>query len=280
MMRSIMVALDGTEPSRAAQDVAIKLAREHSAEITGLAILDRPHIAGPAAVGIGGMAYKVHRDQVKLEQAHRFLERLEHHFEATCEDLGTPWQVIEAEGNPLELMCGEAHRHDLLVTGRDTDFHLDEAPAVADVVHRLLEDNPRPVIVCPEHAVTEGPILAASDGGPRASRTIHMLALLGLAERRPVHVLAVAGGAHGDGDAHLYAERPAELLRRYGIEVAVHPVHSSAPPEDVIAEHAERVGATMVAFGASGHNRLRDFFVGSTARRLLNRCACTLFVHH
>ena len=279
-MRSIMVALDDSDPSRAAQELAIGLAREFSTEITGLAVLDRQHIAGPTAVGIGGMAYKRHRDQVKLKQAHKFLERLEHHFQASCEDLGTPWHVIEAEGDPFELICGEAHRHDLLVTGRDTDFHLDEAPAVADVVHRLLQHNPRPIIVCPEHATIEGPILAASDGGSRSSRTLHMLALLGLARDRTVHVLTVAGGGHGESDAHLYAERPAELLRRHGIEVEIHPIHSSAEPEEIVVEHAERLGATMLAIGASGHSRLHDFLLGSTARRLLDRCPCTLFVHH
>ena len=280
MLRSIVVALDDTEPSHAAQEVAIKLARQFTSEITGLAVLDRQHLTAPAAVGIGGMAYKQHRDQVKLEQAHRFLERLEHHFEAAVEDLGTAWRVLEVEGDPFEQVCNETHRHDLLVIGRDTDFHLDEEPAVADVVHRLLQETPRPIIVCPERAESEGPILAASDGGDRSSRTMHMLALLGLAERRPVHIVTIGSGPQGDAQALLNGERPAELLRRHGIEVHLHPVQSTASPEDVIMEQAERVGATMVAFGASGQGRLRDFFLGSTARHLLNRCACALFVYH
>jgi nucleotide-binding universal stress UspA family protein len=277
MLRTILVALDGSEPSRVAQEIAIGFARRFKADITGLAVLDRGYITAPTAVGIGGMAFKHHRDQVKLEQAHRFLERLEQHFQASCEDLGIKWQVIEEEGAPFDLICGEAHRHDLLVIGRDTDFHLEEEPAVADVVFRLLVENPRPVIVCPDHTVPDGPIIAASDGGPQSSRALHMLALLGLGRDRVIHVLATAD-VH-DAARH-YAERPAELLARHGLQVEVHAVESTTEPHDVICEHAERLGAGMVAIGASSRGRLRDFFLGSTARRLLNACPCPLFVHH
>lgn len=280
MLRSLVVALDDTEPSRAAQEMAIKLAQHFAADITGLAILDRDHVAGPSAVGIGGMAYKLHRDHVKLEQAHRFLERLEHQFETSCEDLGIDWRVVEVEGSPFELICGEAHRHDLALIGRDTDFHIDEEPDVANLVHRLLQMTPRPVIVCPEGAPVTGPIVVASDGGPRSSQAIHMLALLGLARDRQVHVLAAASGAHGEAEATLHAERPAELLKRHGLAVEIHPLHSSAPPEDLIRELVDRVGATLVVLGASGHSRVRDFLLGSTARRLLNGCPCPLFVAH
>jgi nucleotide-binding universal stress UspA family protein len=280
VLRSLVVALDDTEPSRAAQEVAVRLAQVYRADITGLAVLDRGHIAGPTAVGIGGMAYKQHRDQVKLEQAHRFLERLEHQFEESCENLGIAWRIIEAEGAPFELICGEAHRHDLVVIGRDTDFHIDEEPEVADVVHRLLEENPRPVLVCPEKAALKGPIVVASDGGPRASRAIHMLALLGLAKDRPVHVLATAGGVHGETESALNAERPAELLRRHGLEVEMHPIHSSTPPEDLVCEYVNRLGATMIVIGSSGHSRIRDLLLGSTARSLLNSCPVPLFVSH
>ena len=278
MLRSILVALDDTGASRAAQELGIDFAREHDAQITGLAILDREHIVRPTPVGIGGFAYKQHRDQVKLEQAHRFLERLEQQFGKKCEDLGSAWQVLEVEGAPFDIICGEAHRHDLVVIGRDTDFHLDEEPAVADVVHRLLEHNPRPVLVCPEDAGgRSGPILCASDGGPRSSRAMHMLALLGLARQQPVHILAIGSS---DTEARLFAERPADLLGRYGMQVGLHPVITRAEPVDVICEQAERLGASMVVVGSSGHGRLRDFFVGSTARSLLNGCPYPVFVSH
>ena len=67
MLRSILVALDATAASAAAQQLALRLTKRFGSQITGIAVLDRAYLTAPTAVGIGGMAYKEHRDQVKLE---------------------------------------------------------------------------------------------------------------------------------------------------------------------------------------------------------------------
>ena len=105
MLRSILVALDSTAASAVAQRLAINLANRTASLITGIAILDRDHITAPTAVGIGGMAFKQHRDQVKLEEAKAFIERLEHGFKNDCEACGASWQLIEAEGVPFRMIA-------------------------------------------------------------------------------------------------------------------------------------------------------------------------------
>ena len=277
MLRSILVALDATPASSEAQRLAVDMAKRQDAQITGLAILDRGHITSPTAVGIGGMAYKHHRDQVKLEEAKAFLQRLEKGFQQSCEAIGTAWRVIEAEGVPYKLIEVESGRHDLLVIGKDTDFHFDFDPSTADTVQRLLRENPRPILVCPEQASSEGAILATYDGSVRSSRALHMLMLLGFARERPIHVLAVAADRQTAEDRARY---PTELFAKHGYEATPHGIGSNAEPAEIMLTEAEALGATLVAMGASGHRPLYDFFLGSTTQRLLNACPCTLFVHH
>jgi nucleotide-binding universal stress UspA family protein len=277
VLRSILVALDATQASSQAQQLAIEMARRLDCQVTGLAILDRAHITQPTAVGIGGMAYKQHRDQVKLEEAKSFLRRLEKGFEQSCEAIGAAWQVIEAEGVPHKLIEQESGRHDLLVIGKDTDFHFDVDPSTAETVQRLLRDNPRPLLVCPEEASSEGTVLATYDGSVRASRALHMFVLLGHARGRPVHVLSVAGDRR---TAEERARYPTELFAKHGYHATPHGIGSHAEPADVVLAEAEALGATMIAMGASGHRPLHDFFLGSTTERVLNSCPCVLFVHH
>jgi nucleotide-binding universal stress UspA family protein len=277
LLRSILVALDATPASTAAQKLAIEIARRCGCTITGLTVLDRPHITAPTAVGIGGMAYKEHRDQVKLEEAKAFLTRLEQGFQKSCEAIGARWQVIEVEGDPHKLIERESARHDLLVIGKDTDFHLDEEPSVADVVQHLLRENSRPIIVCPDRAPTDGPVLVAYDGSVRASRAIHMLALLGLAQGRPIHVVSIA---RDRSRAEEQARLAADLLIKHGYDVAVHGVGSDAEPADIILAQCQALEATLIVMGAYGQSAWRDFFLGSTTKRLLNACPCPLFVHH
>jgi nucleotide-binding universal stress UspA family protein len=277
VLRSILVALDATQASSQAQQLAIDLAKRLDCQITGLAILDREHITAPTPVGIGGMAYKQHRDQVKLEEAKSFLQRLEKDFAQSCEAAGVAWQVIEAEGVPHRLLEQESGRHDLLVIGKDTDFHFDVDPSTADTVQRLLRDNPRPLLVCPEQASGEGPILATYDGSVRSSRALHMLVLLGHARGRPVHVLSVAADRQS---AEQRARYPTELFAKHGYQATPHGIGSQADPAEIVLAEAEGLGATLIAMGASGHRPLYDFFLGSTTQRVLNSCPCVLFVHH
>jgi nucleotide-binding universal stress UspA family protein len=275
VLRSILVALDETGPSEAAQDLALDLARRTAAGITGLAILDREYITRPTAVGIGGASFKHHRDEVKLHEAKAFLTRLKQKFETECQSLTTKCQVIVAEGSPYELLEEESVRHDLLVIGKDTDFHLDDDPTIADVTRRLLRDNARPLIVCPETAPAEGIILATTDGSMRASRTLHMLALLGRGWGRPVHVLAIAEEREVADRRARYA---GELFEKHGFDVEARGVGSYASPADIILAEVQAMKATMIAAGASGHSALQEFFVGSTTRRLLEACVCPMFV--
>lgn len=277
MLRSILVALDATPASSAAQTLAIDLAKRLECQITGIAILDRGYITAPTAVGIGGMAFKHHRDQVKLQEAKAFLERLEHGFKDSCEAAGAAGQVIEAEGVPHRLIEQESGRHDLLVIGKDTDFHFDDDPSIAEMVQRLLHDNARPLIVCPDTASSQGPVLVAYDGSLRSSRVVHMLALLGHVRGRPVHVLSVAPDQAEAAERARYAS---ELLTKHELQVTTHGVSSRADPAEIVCAEAEALGATLIAMGASGHRPIHDLFLGSTTQRLLDLCPCPLFVYH
>jgi nucleotide-binding universal stress UspA family protein len=277
VLRSILVALDATAASAAAQELALRLAQRFASEITGITVLDRSYITAPTAVGIGGMAYKEHRDQVKLEEAKAFLARLEATFRQRCEEAGVSGQVIEAEGRPHKLIERESGRHDLLVIGKDTDFHFDFADSTSETVQRLLKENPRPLLVCPEQACEGDPIVAAYDGSLRASRALHMLILLGLADGSKVHVVSVAGD---EAEAQQQASYATELFVKHGIEAIAHGIGSHAAPGDIVLAQAEVLRAGMVAFGASGQNALQSWILGSASSRLLDACPCPLFVHH
>jgi nucleotide-binding universal stress UspA family protein len=277
VLRSILVALDSTPASSAAQDLALDLAKRLQCKITGIAVLDRAHITAPTAVGIGGSAFKQHRDEVKLKEAEAFLERMEHRFEDSCEAIGAQWQVIEAEGVPHLMIEHESVRHDLLVVGKDTDFHLDEDPSVADTVHHLLRETARPLIVCPETVAGEGPVLVAYDGSMSSSRALHMLALLGNVRDRHVHVVSIADDQASASEQAAYA---AELLTKHQHEVTPHGIRSQAHPAEIICAEAATLGVTLIGMAASGDRPIHDFFLGGTTQRLLRQCPCPLFVHH
>jgi nucleotide-binding universal stress UspA family protein len=71
MLRSALVALDGSPYSESASALAIDWATRFGARLLGLGVLDEPSIRGAEPVPLGGSAYKQARDEARMAEAHR-----------------------------------------------------------------------------------------------------------------------------------------------------------------------------------------------------------------
>jgi nucleotide-binding universal stress UspA family protein len=71
MIRRALVAMDGSAHGVTAATLALEWAGRFGTELVGLGILDTPSITRPEPVSFGGTAFKRHRDEVRLADAHR-----------------------------------------------------------------------------------------------------------------------------------------------------------------------------------------------------------------
>lgn len=278
MMKSIVVALDGTESSRAAQDFAIRVAKLHDAKLTGLGVLDVPWITAPQAVPIGAGAFKYQRDEALLKRGRaQLLQRLQE-FRTAVEGEGLACREISREGVPHEQFLKESDKHDLIIVGRDTNFYGEREHHIDASVERLLRDNPRPVIVVPAGRPPGDTVVVAYDGSIQSARAMHMFVLLGLAKGRMVHVVSL----HEDeSKAQELAGTGCELFQAHGIETKAHGIHTTAHPSDVLLGLLAGLNAGVLVMGAFSHHGLvHRIFVGSATSRLLQRCPAPLFIHH
>ena len=76
MIRSVLVALDGSKASEVATALAIQFVRRKRADsvgraplLTGIAVVDRPTITKPQASPVGGGAFKKERNAKLLSEA-------------------------------------------------------------------------------------------------------------------------------------------------------------------------------------------------------------------
>ncbi len=276
MLKSILVAVDDTEPSKSAQALSIDLCKQLNARIAGIGVLDRPWITAPQAVPLGASYYKQHRDRVLLERFDEEIATLLKSFEERCRDAGVPFSAAEWQDDPAERIAVESEAHDLIVIGCDTTFHFEFAKKRSETVVRLARDDPRPLIVTPAGATRSGKILAAFDGSIPASRSMHMFALLGLAAGHTIEVLTVAG-EHVE-EARRRATQAAKVFSNHGVDATVTVVESDGHPADILIERAG--DAEMVVMGAFGPRTLREMIFGSCTTRLLEACPAPLFIHH
>jgi nucleotide-binding universal stress UspA family protein len=287
MLRSILIALDGSESSTRASQVALQLASRHGAHVEGLGIVNSAWIQRPEPVPIGGITIKTALDLPRLGTARERVDRVLQDFRAQVAKAGiSSHDIRAAEGNPLQLIAREATAHDLIAVGRKSIFDVEgELYDLPVCVDRIVREEPRPILLVPSEAregglaSSERSILVAFDGSPAASRAVHMFALLGLAQDRAVHVVSVADEAAAATET---AGRACELLARHGAShtraIGLGDRETGTPAETILGL-AKSIGAGMIVMGAYGRRGIREIF-GSTTRDVMNACPTVLFLHH
>jgi nucleotide-binding universal stress UspA family protein len=275
MLRSALVALDGSVYSEPATALAIDWAGRYGARLVGLGVVDAPSIQGAEPVPLGAGAYKHARDEARLAEAHRRVVDFLTDFRVRSEAAGIPVEVLEDIGDPAVRILREAHRCDLVILARETHFHFETQEQPDDTLAQVLRGSPRPVVTVPRELPDGQGVLVAYGGGREAARTLQTFQLLGLAGGEVVEVVTIhRDGAQAEALAHLAGE----YLTAHGAPHRLHPIVSTAPPAEILLEEARHLRPRLLVMGAHGHHPLRDLFGTSVTRQVLRACPIPTFI--
>ena len=275
MLRSALVALDGSAYSEPATTLALDWARRFGARLVGLGVLDAPAIRGAEPVPLGAGAYKKARDEARLVEAHRRVVGFLADFLARSQAAGIAAEVLEGIGDPAARILREAQRCDLVILARETHFHFETQEQPDETLGQVLRGSPRPVVVVPRELPEGQGIVLAYGGGREAARTLQSFQLLGLAAGETVDVVSI----HPDGaEAEGLARLAGEYLTAHGAPHRLHPIVSAAPPAEVLLEEIQHARPRLLVMGAQGHHPLRDLFGTSVTRAVLGACPVPTFI--
>lgn len=277
MLKSILVALDGSSYSRAAIELGIRWARQYDALVVGLGIVDEPAIRRPELVPIGGTHYKEQADDLRVGRARRRVEQVLEQFALRCGEARVPSKVLEDTGTPSARILLEAQRYDLIILGHQTHFRFATQESPCETLTTILKNTPRPVVVASEKLPSDGPVIVAYDGSLQAARALQAFQASGVHQGHAVHIVVVNDD---QVEAARHAERAAEFLRFHGIQSLVHPENSSASVAAELLNQIRRLQGSLLVMGAYGQPTLREFFLGSVTRTLLKESPVPLFLYH
>jgi nucleotide-binding universal stress UspA family protein len=283
MLRSILIGIDLAGKDVAAQRLCLQWATKMSATLVGLAIVDEPGIrALEPAWPVGGksgadplyyMGY-----EARLESMHKKAEQLLEQFAARCDEAGVAHAEVKVVGSPHERIQEEAQTCDLIMLTRRSHLRFIAGDDEGDLTLRtVLKDTPRPMVVVPKNSWTDGPVVVAYDGSLQAARALAAFEATGLGKLGKVHVLSVGSGENTTSE---HTDRACKFLGQHKVDTLVHTFSSSEPPEEVVLEQARRLNAGLLVMGAYGQTVLREFFVGSVTRKMLNESPVPLFLYH
>jgi nucleotide-binding universal stress UspA family protein len=276
MLRSILIGLDGSEDGVAALELGLRWAKAHNALAVGMAVVDTPGILNSGDV-LFRETTRHHVAATLVAADRRRAGEIERSFVDRCREDRVKYRVLEETGTPYVQLLAEAQRHDLILLGRQTHFDHGSGPAPDETLRRVIRDSPRPVVAVPRAPTGDGPVVVAYDGSLQAARAVYAFEASGLGKGAPVHVASIDVDREG---AATIASRAVDYLRSHEIEAYCLPLGTKQPPAELILKEVERLDAGLLVMGAYGQPVLREFFVGSVTRTMLDRIRVPVFCYH
>jgi nucleotide-binding universal stress UspA family protein len=276
VIKNVLVALDGSEHSRAAVEHALWFARRFDARLTGLHVLDIVSIEGSFLHDISGsLGFEPYLDfsskmrEVLQERGRAMLEE----FLERCREAGIVAETVMDVGIVANEICERARTADLVVIGHrgvNEKFSTGLLGATAESVTRKC---PKPLLVCPMEWREIARPLLAYDGSVRSSTAMRAAAEFCASTRLPLVVLHVA---KDQGAAERVLDEARRYLAPYGVEASFESVCGPAP-ERIVGQLREG-GYDLLFIGAYGHSRIVEMVLGSTTEYVLRNSPCPVFL--
>ncbi len=273
----ILACTDGSRYADSVYDHALWAARQLEGSVQVLHLIDVPHGRGIAANLSGAIGidtrHRLKADLIALEEAQAqvaqgkaeaILEAAVAHFLAS----GFQRVTTEAKHGHLADTIAEDERSAALVVigkrGEAADF---ERLHLGSQVERVIRSCRHPVLVASRAFQPISRVLLAYDGGHSAREAVAYALAYPLLHGTEIHLVTV-GKPHAKIDEDL--ANTADRLKKGGYAVEVR--HLSGLPEDVFAEYTISHDIDLLAMGAYGHSRIRQFIVGSTTTQMVRTC--------
>jgi len=276
MLRSILIGLDGSSDCEAAVELGLAWAKEHDALAVGLSVVDESGIIVSAQASFAS-GYRHPITEPLIDTARLRCRLILDQFSERCHQHRVHGKTLNETGTPYVQLLEEAQRCDIIVLGQKTHFDYGWKDQADETLGRVLKDSPRPVVAVPQAAVNGQAVVVAYDGSLQASRALYAFEASGLARSRTVYVVSVAP-IHAEATRH--ANRAVEFLRNHDIKAVDVALETHDKPGEIILNEVRRRDTGLLVMGAYGQPTLREFFIGSVTRVILEKSPVAVFCYH
>lgn len=276
--KSILVHLDTSEAVHGRLELALSLAKQGEAHLTGLYTAFTPE-PGSFYVMAGNAALYVEQRQRRAEREGA-LERL-YRAELVRTEVSGQWK--SSAEYPNTVVPQAARLADLTILGQ-----YDRGDPNAFVAEQFVENtvftSGRPVLVVPYAGRVDtigSHVMLAWDGSREATRAWHD-ALPFLARAKRVTILTINALAHEAPLSRLPGVDIAAIVSRYGVNVATDEIESvkGEPIGETLLSRAADLGADLIVMGCYGHGRLRELVLGGATRSILKSMTVPVLMSH
>jgi nucleotide-binding universal stress UspA family protein len=276
--RSILVHLDIGESAQRRLQLALVLAKQFDAHLSGLLTVFRP-TPSSFYVLAGNVDYLADLDAMRRERENA----LEQRFKEAIARAQVPGEWISSAEYANYAVPEQARLADLTVVGQHNPS--DAASFVADqFVENLLLSAGRPVLIVPyagEFATVGTHVLLAWDGGREATRALHD-ALPFLTSAEETRVLTINALEREPLESRIPGSDIAAVIARHGARVVTEQIDGvhDASVGDILLSRAADIGTDLIVMGGYGHSRWRELVLGGATRGVLRTMTMPVLMSH
>jgi len=277
MFERIVVALDGSNDSRNAADLAIRLAVRFGSRLTALFVIDSRLIEGPAIEALapiwGETTARPFRAEILRAWNERSRSELDR-FEGRAHAAGArDLERRESIGLAEEAISEAGRSADLVVMGRRGENAGFGIHPMGSTLVRVLRHATHPILVSGPEAVSEIPstVMVALDGREGSMRALDLAIRYCVSTAAPIRLLTA-----GDERADALLDPAHRLCSDHDVEWES--VRLDAEPGNAVDEAIRRWGVDSLFMGAFGHGRIHDLLLGSRTEEILGAVAVPTFL--
>lgn len=270
MIQTILIPVDGSANSGIALDYGLYVAPKFGASLRGLHVLDIYLIQGPmmtdVTATVGMPPYDGYLDAVEASLKEKAAGVLAS-FAERCRRAGVACETRTNIGKISDTIIEEAETADLICMAKKGEhFHLKEGGLIGSVAEVVIRRSGKPVMVIPETFREIESMGLAYDGSAPAKKALDLSLRLSEQAKWPITVLIVSA------DAARAAALSAEVEEKAQEGTAdCEVILSSGKEADEILKFISEGAVELMVMGAYGHNRLREWLLGSTTSHILSR---------
>lgn len=281
-MTHVMACIDGSQSATGVCDYAAWASQRLGAPLCFLHVLDQvqypqqPDLSG--TIGLGSREHLLaelaaldeKRGKLALEHGHHLLEAAK--ARASAAGISDA-QLRQRHGDLVESLAELQQDIRLLVIGRQGETSDNLSQLVGSHLENVIRTLQRPILVSCGEFKTPQCYLFAYDGSATARKSIEMIAASPLLKGLPCHLLMVGADTAAAWEQLKSAERVLQ-----GSASAVHLAIRAGEVEPTLHAYQAEHGIDLLAMGAYGHSRIRQFLVGSTTSQLLRSSVSPLLI--
>ena len=276
--KSILVHLDTSEAVHGRLELALSLAKQGDAHLTGLFTSFTPE-PGSFYVMAGNAELYVEQRQRRAEREGA-LERL-YRAELVRAKVSGEWKSSAEYANTVVPQA--ARLADLTILGQYNRDDPDAFVAEQFVENTVLASG-RPVLVVPYAGSVDtigSHVMLAWDGSREATRAWHD-ALPFLARAKRVTILTINALAHEAPAGRLPGVDIAAVVSRYCANVVTDEIEGvkGDPIGEMLLSRAADLGADLIVMGCYGHGRWRELVLGGATRSILKSITVPVLMSH